>query len=224
LTSYQVQGTDSKLLSSGTVTSSVGSVLCTDAAGGATTTGCLIPTGLTGLSAGDLPPLFTTTITNPTTVPNVAFNLSNVASAKILGNFTGSSAPWSATGLLAGTNMSFAYNAGANTLTLNAASGSPLLLEHNDSSIGVNQTTLDFNDTTPAAPAGFSQVTFQTDTSGRLSGYVPSNPVGIDMQPLNLPIGQYVLLYPTSATASDSNPPYRLFGRLHYLARRDGIQ
>ena len=47
LTSYQVQGTDSKLLSSGAVSSSVGSLLCVDAQGGATTGGCAIPPSVT---------------------------------------------------------------------------------------------------------------------------------------------------------------------------------
>lgn len=115
-TSYQVQGTDAKLLSSGTVTSSVGSLFCTDAQGGATTAGCAIPPSLT--------------------------------------------------------------------------------IQHNDSSTGINQTNLDFNDTNPAAGLGFVNVTFLTDSTGRLSGEVPTTLLQMAVTPPTS--GNYVLVYPTT--------------------------
>lgn len=47
------------------------------------------------------------------------------------------------------------------------------LFEHNGTAL-TNQCLLNFNDTTPAAPAGSVNVTFQTDSNGNLSAYVPA--------------------------------------------------
>ena len=47
---------------------------------------------VTSFSSGDLSPLFTTSVTNPTTTPSLAYLLSNAAAHTFLGNFTGSSA------------------------------------------------------------------------------------------------------------------------------------
>jgi hypothetical protein len=45
---------------------------------------------LTGFSSGNLSPLFTTTVTNPSTNPSLAFNLTNAPANSIFGNNTGS--------------------------------------------------------------------------------------------------------------------------------------
>src|SRR6185369_13612318 len=45
--------------------------------------------GVTNFSAGNLPPVFTTTVTNSATTPNLAFNLSNAAAQTFFGNPTG---------------------------------------------------------------------------------------------------------------------------------------
>lgn len=46
-----------------------------------------------------------------------------------------------------------------------------LTLQHNDTDLA-DQNLLNFNDTTPAAPSGYANVTFQSDANGDLSGYV----------------------------------------------------
>lgn len=120
-TSYQVQGTDTKLLSSGTISGSAGTLLCLSGNGGATTAGCSTPTTLT--------------------------------------------------------------------------------LEHNGTALS-DQTLLNFNDTTPSAPSGSTNVTFQSDSEGDLSGYVPSLSGSLAMYPAQQGSGQYVLIYPGSYTCS----------------------
>lgn len=47
---------------------------------------------VTSFSAGNLSPLFTTSVTNPTTTPSLAFNLSSFSADNIYGNFTGGTA------------------------------------------------------------------------------------------------------------------------------------
>lgn len=47
---------------------------------------------VTTVSAGTLSPLFTTTVTNPTTIPGISFTLSNATANSVFGNNTGSSA------------------------------------------------------------------------------------------------------------------------------------
>lgn len=70
--------------------------------------------------------------------------------------------------------------------------------------------TLDFNSTTPPAPAGDTNVTFQNDpATGRLSAYVQTNPLQMDVIPPAA--GQYIILYPTTCTLNP-NPPDPLNG------------
>src|SRR5579859_3184146 len=45
------------------------------------------------VAAGNLPPLFTTNVTNPTTTASIAFTLSNAAANTVFGNFSNSSSP-----------------------------------------------------------------------------------------------------------------------------------
>ncbi|ANF51216.1 hypothetical protein A0O34_12155 [Chryseobacterium glaciei] len=47
---------------------------------------------LTGFTSGNLSPLFTTTVSNPSTNPSLAFNLTNALANSIFGNNTGSTA------------------------------------------------------------------------------------------------------------------------------------
>lgn len=49
--------------------------------------------GVTDFTAGNLSPLFTTSVTNSNTTPALSFTLSNAAAYTVLGNHTGSSAP-----------------------------------------------------------------------------------------------------------------------------------
>lgn len=59
------------------------------------TLACDTPPGqgtVTTFSSGNLSPLFTTSVSNPTTTPSQTFTLSNAAAGTIFGNFTGSSA------------------------------------------------------------------------------------------------------------------------------------
>jgi hypothetical protein len=47
---------------------------------------------VTNFSAGNLTPLFTTNVTNATTIPDLSFNLSNAAATTVFGNNTGATA------------------------------------------------------------------------------------------------------------------------------------
>ncbi len=81
-TSYSVQGTDAKLLSSGTVSGSAGIGLCTDANGGATTSGCSSG-GLTSLNSLTGPALNLTSSDSSVTITpsGTSINLQTSASA-----------------------------------------------------------------------------------------------------------------------------------------------
>ena len=84
----------------------------------------------------------------------------------------------------------------------------PLSIQHNDSTTGVSQTVLDFNDTTPAPPSGNESVTFQTDVgTGRLSGYVPSPSIGLEPLVSITPIPPYAtaIIYPTVGTITGTS-------------------
>lgn len=74
-----------------------GLCLQTDGAGGVSIGTCSAGGGsgtVTTFSAGNLSPLFTATVTNPTTTPSLAFTLSNITGHKFLGNNTsGTAAP-----------------------------------------------------------------------------------------------------------------------------------
>jgi hypothetical protein len=72
-------------------------------------------------SAGNLPPLFTTSVANPTTTPALSFALSPVGGATFFGNFTGSSAPPKFYNLVAGTNITI--SADPNNVTISAVGG-----------------------------------------------------------------------------------------------------
>lgn len=73
-------------------------------------------------SAGNLAPLFTTTVTNPTSNPVLNFNLSNAANLSFLGNVSGSTGPPSYINFVAGSNITLTPS-GGNTLTIAASGG-----------------------------------------------------------------------------------------------------
>jgi len=79
---------------------------------------------LTNFSAGNLSPLFTTSVTNPTTAPNLTFSLTDAGSHTYFGNATGSTsaASFTAAGTLsdAGTDGIVVTN-GVNTLLSSAS-------------------------------------------------------------------------------------------------------
>ena len=84
--------------------------------------------------------------------------------------------------------------------------GTPVSFEHNGTLLGgqfqATPQIFNLNDTTPAADTGFVNVTFKTDSTGKVAGEVPS-PVpsaGIQTQVVPPVGGQYVIVYPTNIT------------------------
>lgn len=87
----------------------------------------------------------------------------------------------------------------------------PLTVQVEDTATGVSQSVIDFNSTLPAAPAGFTNVTWQNDFgTGRKSAYVPST-VSPGIQPVIIPPigGQFVILYPSTVTTCSNTEPGR---------------
>lgn len=85
--------------------------------------------------------------------------------------------------------------------TVFATANSGLTLQHN----GVNltdQVLLNFDDTTPTPPTGYSNVTFQSDSSGKLSAYALSTGQ-FETQVIPPISGQYVVVYPTVGTITN---------------------
>lgn len=79
-------------------------------------------------------------------------------------------------------------------------SSTALSIQHNGTPT-TSQTVLNFNDTTPTAPTGNQDITFQTDGTGKISGYVPLATSSLQTQVVPPITGQYVVVYPTTATA-----------------------
>lgn len=88
----------------------------------------------------------------------------------------------------------------------------PVDFQHNDvnltGSFVANPQILDFNDTTPAAPSGFTNVTFSPDpATGRIAAYVPNTAIpAFDMEVIPPISGQYAVVYPTTG-AITADPP-----------------
>lgn len=76
---------------------------------------------VTNFSAGNLSPLFTTSVTSPTTTPALAFTLTPTVNNSFLGNFSGSTAVPKFWTLAAGTNVTLVPS--GSTLTINATGG-----------------------------------------------------------------------------------------------------
>lgn len=140
--SIPIQGTDTSLLSSGTI-SGAAAPLCTDASGGATTSGC--PIDLSGMTAGQVPKATTaSTITSSIPIQGTDANLLSS------GTISGTAAP-----------LCTDASGGATT------SGCPT------SSVSVNSSIVpspNFNPL-PAAPAGDLNVTWVASSSN-ISAYL----------------------------------------------------
>jgi hypothetical protein len=93
-----------------------------------TLTDLLVPSGsggsgtVTNFTAGNLAPLFTTTVNNGSTTPNLAFNLSTAPNLDFFGNVSGSTGAPSYIHFVAGANMTITPS-GGNTLTFSSTGG-----------------------------------------------------------------------------------------------------
>jgi hypothetical protein len=89
------------------------------------------------------------------------------------------------------------YHCASDGWELEAGGGTSLELQHNGTDLA-DQALLNFDDTTPAPPTGYSNVTFQTNSGGHLSGYVPTaygqNALSCpsNVPTMSPPSGQYV--------------------------------
>lgn len=77
---------------------------------------------VTNFTAGNLPPLFTTSVATSTTTPALSFNLSTVANDTFLANFSGSTGTPAFWTLVAGSNITLTPS-GGNILTIAASGG-----------------------------------------------------------------------------------------------------
>jgi hypothetical protein len=91
--------------------------ICTDCLTGGGNAG----SGLTNFAAGSLPPLFTSSVANPTTTPFLSFVLQNAGSFQFYGNFTSGIGPPSFWTLVPGPNATITANTVLGTVTINAA-------------------------------------------------------------------------------------------------------
>lgn len=137
--------------------------------------------GVTSFSAGNLPPLFTTTVTNPGTTPALGFAQSNAAANTIFGNFNSTTGPpffavFTCTGLLTCT-----YNSSTNVWNVNIPTTSTLSVTSTDP-IKVNGGN---------GPVASGTANISCPDCGQAN-----------ILPLLIPpiAGQYVILHPTSVT------------------------
>jgi hypothetical protein len=79
---------------------------------------------VTSFSAGNLSPLFTTSVATATTTPALSFTLSNAANSTFLGNFSGSSAAPSFYTLAAGSNITITPSGSTVTIAATGGGGS----------------------------------------------------------------------------------------------------
>jgi hypothetical protein len=137
--------------------------------------------GLTFFSAGNNPPLFNTTVTNPGTTPNLTFNALQQSAQSMFGNFTGAAlapffANYTCTGLL-----TCAFNSGSNTINFNVPSTSALSISAS-SPIRVNGGD---------GPVSSGTANITCPTCGQAT---------LQMQVLPPTTGQYAIVYPTGGT------------------------
>jgi hypothetical protein len=138
-----------------------GQVHCSTACSSAFASGC--GGGGTGtvttFSAGDLSPLFTTSVATPTTTPALTFNLTNAAAFTMLANNTSASAPYqfitfdSLFGSCSGATNALIYDTGThafgcNTISSGGTPGTPIY------SFQVNNPLGTFAGLTPASTQG----------------------------------------------------------------------
>lgn len=156
--------------------------------------------GLTTFTTGNLPPLFTSTLgPDPTHNPALRFTQDTAANSTFFGNFSGVTANPDFWNLVAGTNISFGINTGTKTLTINSVSN--LMIQHANSSTGILQTLMNWQDT-PAnlsggsLDSGYQPVVFKTDTAG---GWAAETLATFSLAPYSTPpiAGQHAIAYPT---------------------------
>ena len=158
---------------------------------------------VTSFTSGNLPPLFNTSVANPTTTPMQTFTAINQGAQTAFGNWSGATAPpFFATIVCAGV-LSCSYNSGSNSFTLSASSYQTIIQVNGTPTTPVSPVNL--NDTTPAAKAGFINGNFQQDGSGNVSVEVPNAPSQFTMFPGPPISGQYALIYPSSCSFT-ANP------------------
>ena len=86
---------------------------------------------------------------------------------------------------------------------LSATPATPTLnLEHNGSSSGISQTTLNFLDVPPSLPSGYEPVIFDPDSGGGLGGYVLNTTSSFTMAQKPPVGGQNYFLQPSSCTVT----------------------
>ncbi len=138
--------------------------------------------------SGGIPPL---TYPSPVTITDLLIG----ASGGVAGvtNINGTAGSFAFTGAVSCTGASCNFT------------GAPTF-QHN----GVNltdQSLVNFNDTTPAAPSGFQDITFNSDSLGDLSAYIPSFYGGIEMSITPPVTGQYTILSPATCSIAVGGVP-----------------
>ena len=147
---------------------------------------------VTSFTSGNLPPLFNTSVANPTTTPVQTFTAINQGAQTAFGNWSGATAPpFFATIVCAGV-LSCGYNSGSNSFTLSASSYQTIIQVNGTPTTPVSPVNL--NDTTPAATSGFINGNFQQDGSGNVSVEVPNAPSQFTMQTIPPTTGQYAIV------------------------------
>ena len=147
---------------------------------------------VTSFTSGNLPPLFNTSVANPTTTPKQTFTAINQGAQTAFGNWSGATAPpFFATIVCAGV-LSCGYDSGSNSFTLSASSYQTIIQVNGTPTTPVSPVNL--NDTTPAATAGFINGNFQQDGSGNVSVEVPNAPSQFTMQTIPPTTGQYAIV------------------------------
>ena len=152
--------------------------------------------GVTNFASGNLSPLFTTTVTNPSTTPSQTFSLDTFGNFGILGNFSGSTADPSVWTLVPGTNITMTPFNG-NTLTISANNSSSGFQMQITPPLTVNQafiTGTTFNCTLTPCPNVSNLGGSYASTTG---GYVYTTAIGslgtvtysFDVSGLALPAG-----------------------------------
>ena len=110
---------------------------------------------VTAFSAGNLPPLFTTSVATPTTTPALSFNLTNAGNLSFFGNVGGSTGPPQFVTFVPGANIVFTP-IGGTTLQISSAGGGtsscgPLIGDATSTNCGTG------NLTSPSAAPAFLQ-------------------------------------------------------------------
>jgi hypothetical protein len=162
---------------------------------------------VTNLTSGNLSPLFTTSIANPTTTPALTFALTNAGAYSVFGNFTGTSAApgYSATpifnGLTLNTSLTLDFVTGAtpqclHASTLGVVTGTGSDCGSGGGGIGGSGTAGYLPEFTASTTLGNSPI---RDTSGVLEA---SEYLQIANQGATLPVNTIALLAESTFTSS----------------------